>query len=119
MKIIPILVATLMLLGCVSAMSPEQLARIDNLALCAAYDDSRAPNVRAELIRRNLLTDEEWTLIDQHKVRRGMSICALYASWGYPMRSRKSVGSWGVHIQHIYVNAYVYTENGIVTAWQR
>lgn len=72
--------------------------------------------VKAEALRRKLVFND--SLIRKEKVRIGMSECELYAAWGLPGEQNRTVGSWGVHIQHIYGNSYVYTENGRVTSWQ-
>lgn len=72
--------------------------------------------VKAEALRRKLIFND--SLIRKKQVRIGMSECELYAAWGLPSDQNRSVGSWGVHIQHIYSYAYVYTENGRVTSWQ-
>lgn len=79
----------------------------------------------AEMERRSLLSQNEKDLVAKKQIQIGMSLCALYASWGKPDHENRSVGSWGTHIQHVY-NAglryirptYVYTENGVVTSWQ-
>jgi hypothetical protein len=123
-------IATL-LSGC--ATSPESMAHRSNLDICQSYGvfsasplwAARAQSHRDELIRRKALTNEEWTIVQQRSIRIGMSQCALYASWGRPDRSNRSVAAGGVVIQHVY-NAgyrhirprYVYTRDGTVTGWQ-
>ena len=74
--------------------------------------------VKSEASRRKISFNA--TLIRSEKIRMGISECELYASWGYPDDQRRTVGRWGIHIQHIYGNfgPYVYTENGRVTSWQ-
>lgn len=72
--------------------------------------------VKAESLRRKLIFND--SLIRKAQVRIGMSECQLYAAWGLPSDQNRTVGSWGVHIQHIYGSTYVYTENGRVTSWQ-
>ena len=77
-----------------------------------------APLVKAEAARRKLSINNK-SLITGKKIKTGMSECELYASWGLPDSQHRSVGSWGVHTQNIYVGGnYVYTENGRVTSWQ-
>ena len=75
-----------------------------------------------EIERRKLITKKEWQRIKEKKITIGMSQCALYASWGAPAKENRSVGRWGVHIQHMYGDSpdwrYVYTENGKITSWQ-
>lgn len=41
----------------------------------------RAPEVRAELERRQTLTAEEWVAVGSGRLTAGMSACALYASF--------------------------------------
>ena len=73
--------------------------------------------VKKEIARRNLRMDG--ALIEKERIRLGISECQLFATWGPPQSQRRSVGSWGVHIQHVYSGGrLVYTENGRVTAWQ-
>jgi hypothetical protein len=81
------------------------------------YDGDEAPRlVRIEAKRRKLqLNDKDVT---QEKIRIGMSRCQLLAGWGAPREQKRSVGSWGEDIQHIYPSAYVYTRNGVVKSWQ-
>lgn len=70
-----------------------------------------------ELSRRKIKLNKE--MIKKQSIRMGISTCQLYASWGLPNQENRSVGSWGVHIQHVYgSNQYVYTDNNLVTSWQ-
>lgn len=123
--------AIITLSGC--AASPDRISASSDLEVCKSYAvfsggigwGNRAAQYKEEILRRNLLTSEEWALAAEKKLRRGMSQCAMYASWGNPDRENRSVGSWGTSVQHIY-NAglryipatYVYTRNGVVTSWQ-
>lgn len=71
----------------------------------------------SELHRRNIKLNT--AQIAQEKIKLGISTCQLYASWGRPDSENRSVGKWGVHIQHVYGSGvYVYSENGQVTSWQ-
>jgi hypothetical protein len=73
--------------------------------------------VKKELVCRKLKLDD--SLVRKEHVNMGISECQLFASWGLPSDQNRSVGSWGVHTQHIYYSGtYVYTENGRVTSWQ-
>lgn len=116
--------------GC--ATTPEQLAAKSDIQLCQTYRDARrvggligdlGASHLQEIQRRRLLSENELDLVKNRQIQRGMSLCALYASWGTPYKENRSVGKWGTHIQHVYGtrrsrNAYVYTENGVVTSWQ-
>ena len=112
----------------IATMSPESLQSVNTYKLANAYAKSRSERVRDELIRRNVITSDEWTYIDHKKIRLEMSEVALICSWGKPGlygRINKSVGSYGVHRQYVYrkcsscSTTYVYVKNGKVTSWQR
>ena len=127
---------SLLLTGCaaqssfrLSMMSPEELMdeTINELNLCHSYSRNNSDKIKTELLRRDSITRNDWALISQKKIQRGMSELALVCSWGAPglYGSRnQSVGSWGVHTQWVYRSCdicsakYVYTENGKVTSWQ-
>lgn len=117
--------------GCVA--SPKQITAMSNLSLCQAYQNARkighlagdgGANHLQEIQRRKLLSDNELDLVKNKQIQRGMSTCALYASWGSPDRENSTVSARGTLIQHIYgwrrgaSRSYVYTENGLVTSWQ-
>lgn len=73
--------------------------------------------VKKESARRKLKFDD--SLTRKERIRMGISECQLFASWGLPEDQNRTVGGWGVHIQHVYGSGtYVYTENGKVTSWQ-
>ncbi|WP_372826509.1 hypothetical protein [Polaromonas sp.] len=72
--------------------------------------------VKTESRRRRLnINDLRAT---SRELKLGDSQCQLYASKGFPQKTNRSVGSWGVHIQHVYRTVLVYTENGRVSAYQ-
>lgn|GEM_PF-2326672 len=106
-----------------ASMSPEEQAGQSTKALAQAYayrgNWDEAGTLRRELERRQAFTAEEWALIDQHQVQIGMSVDAMYASWGPPRKENVSVTRGGRHVQHVYARAYVYSENGTVTSWQQ
>lgn len=123
------ILAAATLAGC--AMSPEYMASSSERDVCYRYGvfsrnhifSGMTEQYQAEMERRNLLTQSEKDLVAKQQIQRGMSLCALYASWGIPDRENRSVGVWGTHVQHVYNagsrhSAYVYTENGVVTSWQ-
>jgi len=66
---------------------------------------------------------EKWgKLVNEGKIKIGMTKQMVRDSWGKPNDIRRSVGSWGVHEQWIYGDyenrVYIYIENDIVTSWQ-
>ena len=81
--------------------------------------------LEGELTRRELVKPGEWETIRVRKIQIGMSEASLLASWGRAEDVNKTIGSFGVHKQHVYSRGrkigdeqYVYTENGIVTTIQ-
>lgn len=130
LKLLSFFVFVPLILGCagspmsISTMSPEELKNVKDKDLCAAYGMERKEKLKTEMERRTLLTDDEWKLVEKKQIEVGMSICALFASWGPPNRQQKFSGSWGIHIQYIYGSysesgtpTFVNTENGSVTSW--
>lgn len=106
----------------------DMIAAWDDTRLCIEYGDVlRGTTLRGE--GRQKVIDAVWSrrladvdsdeLIRQRKIRLGISECTLHASWGRATRENRSVGSWGVRIQHVYGSRnYVYTRNGRVESWQ-
>jgi len=114
--------------GFTTLSSPETAASLDDMSLCkrarsnlcgGIYGCPQDKYAIAEIKKRNLIPDSEWPLINERKIRRGMTECGLNASWGGHPKINNSVGSWGVHKQYVYGSgSYVYVENGKVTSWQ-
>ena len=108
----------------ISMLSPQELKAENAWNLCGAYAHGHSEKVKAELVRRGEIPDDEWPLIEQNKIRIGMSEFGLVCSWGGAYRINETVGSWGVHKQWVYRACrscsaqYVYTENGKVSSWQ-
>ena len=131
--LLPIFVLSI-LYGCagspmrIGSMSPEELRGVNQYNLCNAYHNNKDQEVRAELDRRNVLSKSEWSLIDSGYIQVGISELALTCLRGGIIPGVNGVvntttGSWGVHSQYVYENAfgsrsYVYVENGVVKSWQ-
>jgi len=107
--------------------SPEELRTENSFNLCNAYAYSKSEKAKAELKRRNAIPDDEWSVIEQKKIRMGMSELGLVCSWGKPSlygTINKTVTRYGERKQWVYRSCssckgqYVYTENGKVTSWQ-
>lgn len=110
--------------------APAFLRDMSPLAFCAAYGVALRTNiilgagemasapalVRAEAKRRKLAFDDKQVIAK--RVRLGGTRCALYAAWGEPEVANRTVTVRGEHVQHVYGGAYVYTERGVVTAYQ-
>jgi hypothetical protein len=115
--------------GC--AVGPAHLAGLSDLDICRAYGaywhgfvpSSSADDYKQEMLRRKLLTPEEWTLATERRIRQGMSQCALYASWGEPVREYRSDRDGNVTMRHVYRMGWnirpgsVFTRNGKVEGW--
>jgi hypothetical protein len=68
---------------------------------------------------KNTFTEDEFRLITNRQIKRGMSELSAYCSWGFPIRYNDSTGSWGEHRQSILTHdRYLYIENGILGSWQ-
>ena len=68
---------------------------------------------------KGTFSDEEMELIASRKIRVGMSELATYCSWGFPIDTNDSVGSWGRHRQAVMGrDTYFYFENGELKSWQ-
>lgn len=114
--------------------APRNISKLAKLDFCDLYgrvlrdelEDSSEINyfdnahllkvVRPEAKKRGITLNDK--KIKSKVVNIGMNICSMYASLGMPEDENRSVGSWGVHIQHVYSELYVYTQNGIITSWQ-
>lgn len=111
----------------IGMMSPEELRSETDSNLCNAYAVTRSDKAKAELKRRNSISVNEWALIEQKRIRIGMSELGLICSWGYPGiygSVNTTVNRYGEHKQWVYRScsmckaSYVYTENGEVISWQ-
>lgn len=128
-----IIVIVIALFGCagsparISMMSAEELKKVSSHDLCFAYESNGSEKAETELKRRGEITSDEWRLIKQRKIKRGMSELALVCSWGgvgLYGAINKSVGAWGERKQWVFRPCracganYVYTRNGVVDSWQ-
>ncbi|HYE33897.1 hypothetical protein [Methylocaldum sp.] len=114
--------------GCATA--PAHITELSDREICRGYgiysawfiSHPLAEQYKGEIERRKLVTSEEWSLVAQERIQKGMSWCALYASWGVPISEHPSDRDEG-EIQHVYHTGWrispgsVYTKNGKVEAW--
>lgn len=118
-----------MLAGC--AAPQRNPAALTETELCKSFGAhtelgwrESAEAMRVEIVHRNLIPEPEWEIVRGHKIRVGMTKCAMYASWGRPDRENRTVSAGGESIQHVYRASrysrgqYVYTRNGVVTSFQ-
>jgi hypothetical protein len=92
--------------------------RLSEYELCKEYHDVGSPAAKREIIRRKLLTPNEWKLVQSHWIRIGMSETALICSWGSSTETNRTVLANSVHEQYVYDGTYVYVENGKIVAYQ-
>lgn len=92
-------VISLMLAGCANTsiidLQPDELSAVDTAALCNAYVNNQRPEkLRAEIERREVITQEEWPVVDDGNIVLGMGIPALFCSFGLPRQfyTRPDVG---------------------------
>lgn len=106
----------------INLASPEQLQAESSVDLCNAYQFHSTQAVKAELTRRQAIPEHEWSYIDQHQIKVGMSVLGLVCSWGGPglhVKVNQTVTARGVHQQWVYGRSnYVYVDDGKVTAFQ-
>ena len=136
-KLIPIFLLSISLFGCkqdwIKSETEQAILSYSDNFLCDELVRNDRYHIRSDEYKKNhaLLEKEIYyrTLISEKDIERvknkqiaiGMSQCALYLSWGIPVTENKSIGVYGVRIQHIFSrnkNVYVYTENGVITYWQ-
>ena len=87
--------------------------------LCALYRKGTVPEAFSQIAGRKDFSAEEISLIRSQSIELGMSEGTMLCAFGYPEDSHRTVGSWGVHTQHVYGHGlYIYVENGKVTSWQ-
>lgn len=124
MKKLAVTLITIALAGC-GAVPREIVEKSPDTEICEAIGIFNRPMYATQLqpyweeaLKRKLFNEQEINTIPTRRIFIGMRQCALYATWGKPPRENRSVGSWGVNIQHVYGSSYVYTRNGVVTSYQ-
>jgi hypothetical protein len=102
-------------------LSPDDLAGMPNHRLCEAYTWERAPNLRGELQRRKIFTEQEWQAIDTGQVFMGMSEVALMVALPGISRTRASRSNGVVTNEWFFARLTalrVRTENGRVVSFE-
>ena len=112
-------------------LSPAELREYgDTNTLLAAYGNFRrrlhaqgkvnTHNLRQELVRRNLFTQDQWARIDKKEMQIGDSPMLLRASWGSPRRINTRVARNGRRQQWVYgsppFTSYVHIVDGAITS---
>lgn len=114
------------------ATSPEVLATeyndvhglLQKLELAAQEAAARARAFEAENRRRAFIRAKAWAAnIEDAVLRRevviGMTRYQAEASWGKPSQINETTTAAGIREQWVYGGAYLYFENGVLTAIQR
>ena len=114
----------------IAMMDDEDLSRVEAIDLCFAYarfDDSDS-KIKAELLRRDVFSEQEWRAVDTHKIFIGMSELAFRCSWPFsPAMDLDSLrleqkGTWGVRTLYKYnrnTGAYKYDEDLLPGPWPK
>ena len=87
------LISIFLFMGCSQVSNPKpktfnintaDFSKATNEQLCEifGYRNNRAYDAKKELLKRNIFTQEEWKLIQERKIKIGMTECGLLASYG-------------------------------------
>lgn len=71
----------------VQQMTANQLYGVSDNNLCYAYYHNKPPLVKAEIKRRNLISNDHWQDVEKQHVVKGMSMCAVLAAVGKPAKT--------------------------------
>ncbi len=92
MKKIIVLSSVVLTLAACSATDQQKIFNVqtadfgkasdDNLCSVYGYRLNRSHEAKLELIKRNVFSDKELKMIEQHKIVPGMSECAVKAAYG-------------------------------------
>lgn len=118
MKTTLMLILAALLHGCATTQPPQQMGESD---LCSQFGvRPKSEELRAEIVRRNLIAERDWPMVNMRLAYVGMPLCAMYAAKGIPARENRSITSGGILVQHVfYGREYVYSRNGVVVAVQQ
>lgn len=102
-----------------SSLLSENLAKLKDADLCVKagkyHDKSELESILAELKKRRLPYDEE--SIKNKNVKINGYECDAFAAYGRPERYNRTVSQRGKRVQMVYGSSYIYTEDGVITAW--
>jgi len=106
----------------ITSLSDSDLATQKPADLCNAFAHTKSNRLKYELNNRQLFTANEWILINNKRVRVGMSELAVICARGYPTKINNTVTEQGAVKQYIYrgysKSQYIYISKGKVTAFQ-
>ena len=120
-------VVAILVVGCAGSphqivrMSPDEIQRVSMSDLCFSYRYHQTETIANELLRRGI-EQRDLRLIANQRLRIGMSERAAICSWGRYESVNTTTVAGSVNRQFVYRSIYkdgfLYTRNGVVTAWQ-
>jgi hypothetical protein len=95
-------------------LTPTEIANGQEAALCGAFAQTRQAAIRQELTRREVVTAEEWTVIDTGHPSIGSRPIVVVCTLGIPANATKAED--GSSMRYEYQDGRVVTfSNGVVT----
>ncbi len=88
--------------GQVTGETPQQLDNEDSTVLFSVYHATHDRKVKEAIIRRKVVPDQDWALIDQYQVAIGMYNYEVIASWGDPDDVRRRITQAGTKTKFVY-----------------
>jgi hypothetical protein len=106
-KAICIVILCVGLFGCtvddlVPRETADQLDNEDTNVLFSVYHATHDTKVKAAIIRRKIIPDQDWALIDQYQVAVGMYNYEVIAAWGDPDDIRNRTTQAGTKSKFVY-----------------
>lgn len=106
-KVIGIVILCCALAACavensVTKETADQLDHEDTNVLFSVYHATHDPNVKAAIIRRKIVPEQDWALIDQYQVAVGMYNYEVVAAWGDPDDIRTRTTQAGTKSKFVY-----------------
>ena len=80
----------------------DQLDREDSNVLFSVYHATHNAKVKDAIIRRKVIPDQDWALIDQYQVAVGMYNYEVIAAWGDPDDVRTRTTQAGTKSKFVY-----------------
>lgn len=70
------------------------------------------------LMGEKMLNSSDLNYLGSNNVCIGCSRCLMFANIGDPESTNKTTNTYGEHIQNVYKNKYIYTDNNVITTIQ-
>ena len=108
MKFATCALVSVIVAGC--AVTPDRIAQQSDEEICKSFwTYSQLPFAgatgtayRQEIEKCGLVSEQDWPLARDRKIRLSMSLCALYASWGSPEHERRYVEAQGDWVKYAF-----------------